>query len=88
LREYGVVGAAVAWSIRAGGDAVAIFWLAGQASALRRLWPGAMLVMAAALLAPRLPVSLFWAAGAVVFGLALAWSRQLAPSLLAGPRPA
>jgi O-antigen/teichoic acid export membrane protein len=88
LRDYGVVGAAVAWSIRAGADAGAIFWLAGQAGALRPLWPGALLVAAAAVLAAVLPAALFWAGGAAVFGLALAWSCRLAPGLFAKMLPA
>lgn len=88
LREYGVVGAAIAWSIRAMGDAIMIFWLAGQAGALRGLWPGAVLVAAAALLAPHVLISPLWLAGAAVLGLALLWSRHLAPSLIARVRPA
>ena len=36
MREYGIVGAALAWAIRATADLVALWWLAGMP--MRRLW--------------------------------------------------
>jgi O-antigen/teichoic acid export membrane protein len=78
LREFGLLGAAIAWTIRAAADAVMSFWLAGMGRALRPLGLGAVAVILAArpgLLSP------LWLLEAVILGATLLWARQLVPGL-------
>ncbi len=79
LHFYGLVGAAIAWSLRCVGDALAVFLLAGLGGALRTLWPGLLLVLGALVLAWLLSPAILWLPGLAVLVLAALWAYRLVP---------
>lgn len=82
LHAWGVVGAAIAWSLRVTADAVLLFWMGGNALRDYRIHLPTILLVglaAAAVFAfPLLSVSR-WATGAVALFGSTAWAWRTAP---------
>jgi O-antigen/teichoic acid export membrane protein len=74
IHLYGLLGAAVAWSTRVGLDAVLLFRATDRMADLRSVIPGAVLAIAAFLVAPSEIVSLQSVIGLAVLAAAIVWA--------------
>jgi hypothetical protein len=79
LHYFGLVGAAWAWTLRVTIDAMLMFAVTGQASGLRRVLPGGMLMLVAALLSPTVLLSMKAACECIVVIVSVIWSWRLDP---------
>jgi O-antigen/teichoic acid export membrane protein len=81
LHYFGLIGAAWAWTLRVSIDSVLLFGVSGQLFALRRVLPGGMLVLIAALSSPTVVLSIKSAIECLVLIAAIVWSWNFDPVL-------
>jgi O-antigen/teichoic acid export membrane protein len=80
-RQHGVAGAAAAWDIRAGADAVLLFAAVRFLPALLACWFGLVLVLAMFFWVSadvRMP-ALYWSVGTALVGISAAWAASVLP---------
>ncbi len=86
LHSLGLIGAAYAWTLRTTVDALLLFIVGGSIPRWRRLLPGGLIVVLAAVLSPTLVVSARMLAETVLMIVATVWSWNLSPIIRAAIR--
>ncbi|HYK36964.1 flippase [Alloacidobacterium sp.] len=86
VHYFGLLGAAYAWTFRVGIDGILLFAAAGRVPHWRRLFPGGLLVLAAALLAPSAILSGRMGLELLVLAPTIIWSWKLSPNVRAALR--
>jgi len=81
VHEYGLLGAAWAWTFRVSLDAVLLFVLAGRLQGWGRLVPGSIFVLASPVFATREVLSPATIMAGVILTLSMAWSWFVSPAL-------
>ena len=86
LHSLGLIGAAYAWTLRTTVDALLLFIVGGSIPRWRRLLPGGLIVVLAAVLSPTLVMSARMLAETVLMIVATVWSWNLSPIIRAAIR--
>lgn len=81
MHFFGLVGAAYAWTLRVFVDAVLLFAVGGRTPGWQRLIPGLIMVVAAALLAPTLILSVRTLVEILLLLISVIWSWKLSPQI-------
>lgn len=81
LHEFGLIGAAWAWTLRVSADAALLFAVAGQLAGWQKLLPGIAIVVIAALCAPYQIISYQTLSAAILIIATSIWSWQVSPEI-------
>jgi hypothetical protein len=81
IQWFGLIGAALAWTLRVVADAVLLFAVAGQKVGWTKLLPGVALVALAPFLAPTELASVQTMFAIVLVASAMVWSWMISPRI-------
>ena len=81
LHNFGLIGAAWAWTIRVAADGALLFIVAGQIPNWRRILPGGLIVLLAAFFTPATALSAKTGIESALLLAAFVWSWRISPSI-------